>query len=72
MSGEKFEKRFGMVAIEKGFITFEQLTEALEIQITEEIEGANRRLTGQILQDKGYIIIRQIDEVHIYIKILLA
>ena len=32
------EKRFGVVAIEKGFITRDQLLEVLEIQIDEEIE----------------------------------
>ena len=63
MSEEKFDKRFGMVAIEKGFITFEQLNEALKIQVEEELESGNRRLTGQILQDKGYITNRRIDEV---------
>ena len=63
MSEKKFDKRFGMVAIEKGFITPEQLNEALKIQIEEELESGNRRLTGQILQDKGYITNRRIDEV---------
>ena len=70
MSGEEFDKSFCMVAIEKGFITSEQLNEALKIQVAEELEGGNRRLTGQILQDKGYITISQIDEVLISMGIL--
>jgi hypothetical protein len=31
MSKEKFDKRFGMIAIKKGFIAFEQLYEALPL-----------------------------------------
>jgi len=70
MSEEKFDKHFGMVAIEKGVITSEQLNEALKIQAAEELEGGNRRLSGQILQDKGYITISQIDEVLISMGLL--
>ncbi len=70
MSGEKFDKHFSTVAIEKGFITSEQLNEALKIQVAEELEGGNSRLTGQILQDKGYITISQIDEVLISMGLL--
>ena len=36
-----YEKRFGNIAIEKGFITPQQLIEALNIQITGEIRDAN-------------------------------
>ena len=63
MSKEKFDKRFGMVAIEKGFITSEQLQEALKIQIAEELESGTHLLTGQILQAKNYITPEQTDEV---------
>ncbi len=70
MSEQKFDNCFGLVAIKKGFITSEQLNEALKIQVAEELEGGNRRLTGQILQDKGYITISQIDEVLISMGLL--
>ena len=70
MSGEKFDKRFGNVAIERGFITPKQLTEALKIQITEELEGGYRRLTGEILLEKGDITTNQIDEVLISMGLL--
>ncbi len=33
MSGEKFDKRFGIVAVKKGFISQEQLLEALKAQL---------------------------------------
>jgi len=70
MSTEKIDNRFGVVAIEKGFITFEQLVEALKIQVSEELEGNKRRLIGQILIDKEYITISQIDEVLISMGLL--
>ena len=63
MPVQKFDNRFGMVAIKKGFITSEQLNEALKVQVEEELESGKRRLTGQILQEKEYITNRQIDEV---------
>ena len=63
MSVEKLDKRFGIVAIENGFITAEQLIEAMKIQVFEDLEGAKHRLIGEILQHKGYITHIQIDEV---------
>lgn len=63
MSMKKFDKRFGLVAIKKGFIAFEQAYEALVTQVTEELEGAKRRPIGEILFKKGYMTSAQIDEV---------
>jgi len=63
MSREKFDKHFCMVAIEKGFITSEQLNETLKIQVVEELESGKHRLRGQILQAKNYITLEQTDEV---------
>lgn len=56
-------KRFGVIAIEKGFITLEQLVEAMTIQIMEGIEGKKHRLIGQILLSLEYLTSSQIDEV---------
>ena len=56
------EKRFGVVAIEKGFISRDQLLEALEIQIDEEIEQGERRVIGMILVEKGYMNLSQVQE----------
>ena len=70
MSGDKFDKRFGNVAIERGFISPMQLTEALKIQIDEESVGGYRRLTGEILLEKGYLTTNQIDEVLISMGLL--
>lgn len=59
----KMEKRFGRIAVEKGFITLQQLIEAMNIQIMEEIECGRHRLIGAILYQKRYITDEQIDEV---------
>lgn len=63
MSKEKFDKRFGMIAIKKGFIAFEQLYEALVTQVTEELEGAKHRSLGEILHEEGLMTPTQIDGV---------
>jgi hypothetical protein len=58
-----FEKRFGNIAIEKGYITLDKLTTALEIQIQEEIDKGERRLVGQILLEMDAITSDQIKQV---------
>ena len=70
MSVEKFDKRFGVVAVEKGFITPEQLIEAMKIQIMEEIENSKHQLIGEILWDKGYLTKLQVNEVLISTRAL--
>ena len=66
---EKLDNRFGVVAVESGFITPEQLYEALKTQVMEELEGAKRRLVGQILFKMGYITSAQVEEVLIFMGI---
>jgi hypothetical protein len=63
MSEGRLDKRFGAVAIENGFITLENLIEAIKIQVTENLESSEHRLIGQILWEKGYITTEQINEV---------
>ncbi|MGB2689434.1 MAG: hypothetical protein WBC36_10655 [Desulfobacterales bacterium] len=63
MSEGKLDKRFGAVAIEKGFITLEHLIDAMKIQILENSDGSDHRLIGQILWEEGYIKTEQINEV---------
>ncbi|MEE8430722.1 MAG: hypothetical protein V3S16_05690 [Candidatus Desulfatibia sp.] len=63
MRVEKLDKRFGVTAVEKGFITSEQLFEAMKIQIDEDLEPIGHRLLGEILLDQGHITTEQIDEV---------
>ena len=60
---ERLDKRFGIVSIENGFIDPEQLLKAMEIQVFEGLEGVPHRLIGEILLDKGYITVDQIEQV---------
>ncbi|MBN1275983.1 MAG: hypothetical protein JXA35_00725 [Deltaproteobacteria bacterium] len=57
------EMRFGVVAINKGYVTPEQVIEALNIQVKEDISAGKHRKLGMILLGQGYIIQSQIDEV---------
>ena len=63
MPVEKLDKRFGITAVEKGFITSEQLLEAMKIQITEDLEPIGHRLLGEILLDEKHLTAEQISEV---------
>ncbi len=60
---EHFEKQFGIIAIEKGFITAENLIDALRIQVKEDVQYKTHRLIGEILMDENYITADQIQEV---------
>ena len=57
------EKNFGTVALEKGFVTGEQLEEAVKVQREQDMEGLEHRLIGSILYSLGYMTIPQVNEV---------
>ena len=57
------QRRFGFIAIEKGFIKADQLYEALMRQRAQETGGAERRPLGMVLKDLGYLIVSQINEI---------
>jgi len=63
VTSESIRKRFGVIAIEKGFITAEQLIHAIEEQIRDEIGQERHRLIGEILCENGYMTKPQCDEV---------
>ncbi|MBU2497600.1 MAG: hypothetical protein KKE57_01745 [Proteobacteria bacterium] len=64
MTVEVHDKRFGVVvAVEKGFITKEQLFEALRIQIEEDLEAKPHSLIGIILVRLGSLTAEQADEI---------
>jgi len=60
---EKRQLRFGVVAVEKGFITPDQLFEALKVQVREDLEKETHRLLGEILLEQDAMIHEQRDEV---------
>lgn len=70
MSSEKFDKRFGLIAIKKGYIAFEQAYEALVTQVTEELDSAKRRPIGEILYEKGHMTPIQINRVLAFMGLL--
>ena len=63
VTSESIRKRFGVIAIEKGFITEEQLIHTIEEQIRDEIGQERHRLIGEILCENGYMTKPQCDEV---------
>lgn len=63
MKIEQIDKRFGAIAVEKGFITIDQLMDALEVQVREDLSGIKHRLIGRILFDLGFLNLLQINEV---------
>ncbi len=60
---EHYEKRFGIMAIEKGFITSNDLVMGLTVQVREDIKNIPHRLLGEIFFDMGLMTDKQVEEV---------
>ena len=56
-------KFFGAVALEKKFVTPEQLYEALTLQARAKVDGKDEKLLGQLLLEMGHITEDQIRQV---------
>ena len=63
MEVELREIRFGMVAVKKGFVSPDQVIDALTIQISEELDEEEHRLLGEILLESEHMNASQIGEV---------
>jgi hypothetical protein len=63
MAIDDLDKRFGTIAVEKGFITPDQLIEALTVQVMENLKVKKHKLIGAILREKKFMTIQEIDEV---------
>jgi len=63
MEKEHHEKRFGILAAEKGYVTSDQVIEALKIQVMEDVEKGKHRLIGVILLEQGVITTSQLIDV---------
>ena len=48
MAEARLRKRFGSVAVKKGFISVEQLIEAVKIQVREDVEKGQSRRIGRM------------------------
>ncbi len=60
---ERYEKRFGVLAVEKGYITQDQLFDALRAQVAEDLSASRHRRIGQILIDRGAMRPDQVEEI---------
>jgi hypothetical protein len=60
---EKYCPRFGMIAVDLGFVTPEQVKKALSEQVDDNLAGRPHRLLGRILLDNGSMTPQQIDQV---------
>ncbi len=60
---EHYEKRFGIISIDKGFITAEDLVKGLTVQVGEDARKIPHRLLGEIFFAMGLMTDKQIDEV---------
>ena len=61
MVKKSFKKRFGTKAVEKGFISVEQLLKAIKTQVLEDLGTYTHRPIGAILFEQGSISDHQIN-----------
>ena len=60
---KNYHKRFGTIAVDKGYINENQLIKALEMQAKENIKEGKHRLLGQIFLDEGLLTEAQVDDI---------
>ena len=60
---KNYHKRFGTIAVDKGYITENQLLKALEMQAKENVMDGKHRLLGQIFVEEGLLTTSQVDEI---------
>lgn len=59
----EFSGRFGMVAVNRGYVTPNQLKEALAEQVDDDLANRPHRLLGKIFFEKNLMNLTQIEEV---------
>lgn len=64
------ERRFGVIAVEKGIITKDQLFDALKTQVQDELDKGTHQLLGEILHRQGAMTWAQIGEVLIALGVI--
>ncbi len=55
--------RFGMIAVDQGYLTADQLKEAMVEQIDDGLNNRPHRIIGRILLDRGWMTYQQIESV---------
>ena len=63
MGEEYLQFRFGIVAVKKGFVTQDQVVEALNIQVNENVSSEKHRLLGEILVEMGAMDSSEVNQV---------
>ena len=63
MTNDDKALRFGVIAVKKGFVSPEQVIEALNIQVREDISDGKHRRIGMILLKQGHLTSMQVDEI---------
>jgi len=58
---QKYCPRFGQIAVDKGYVTSEQVKKAVSEQIDDDMAGRPHRLIGRIFLDNGAMTPRQIE-----------
>lgn len=64
-------RRFGAIAVQKGFVSVEQVKKAMADQIEDDMNGREHRLLGTILYDNGAISESQIEMVLVELRRVL-
>lgn len=63
MNKRDVDLRFGMIAVQKGFVTPEDVHRALDIQLSEDFSIGRHRLIGRILLDERLMTPEQLSAV---------
>jgi hypothetical protein len=58
---QHFDPRFGQIAVEKGFITSDQLKAALSEQVDDDLSLRPHRVIGSIFFDRGWMTYQEIE-----------
>ncbi len=58
---ERYKKLFGEVALEMGFLSAEQLYQGLDEQKARKKQGLQDKRIGQVLLEKNYLTLEQIN-----------
>jgi len=59
----EFSRRFGMIAVSRGYVTPKQLKEALAEQVDDDLAYRPHRLLGNIFFEKNLMNLTQIEQV---------
>jgi hypothetical protein len=60
---QKFCPRFGMLAVEMGFVSVQQVREGMAEQLDDDIAARPHKLLGTIFVDRGWMTFREVEVV---------